>query len=271
MKKLYQFLAATALVLLTSHASAQVGRNADITVIDRTTGQNLQVWQHGGKYYIAGQPNNRYAVKIANRTGKRILTVLSVDGVNAVSGQTAAANQSGYVLNPRQSTEILGWRKSENDVAAFYFTSVANSYAGRTGRPDNTGVIGVALFHEYEEYPPPIRVNETLDYGMRDMERSSTADAGTGMSGEMQSSSSYKRSANRPAKQERLGTGHGERLDSSITYTEFRRASTQPAEVITIYYDSYSNLVARGIIPKKRPPVNTHPQAFPGSFVPDPR
>ena len=37
---------------------------------------------------------------MTNRTGARVLTVLSVDGVNAITGQTASPNQSGYVLEP---------------------------------------------------------------------------------------------------------------------------------------------------------------------------
>ena len=280
MKKLCKLFAASAFLVLAGYANAQVGNYADITVIDRTTGKNLQVWRHGGNYYIAGQPNNRYAVKITNRTGGRVLTVLSVDGVNAITGQTASHNQSGYVLNPHESTKILGWRKSENDVAAFYFTSISDSYAGRTGRPANTGVIGVALFQEYVEYtPPPVIISETSAYDSKEIHRDRAvaedySGASTGMSAPNKSMPAEVRQqrpvATSAKKAERLGTGHGERLDSSITYTEFRRASSQPTEYITIYYDSYSNLVARGIIPQKRPKVNMPPQAFPGSFVPDP-
>ncbi len=67
----------------------------------------------------------------------------------------------------------------------------------------------------------------------------------------------------------RLGTGHGERLNDPTQYTDFRRASEAPAEVLTIYYDSRANLVARGIIP--RAPRYAHPQPFPAGFVPDPQ
>ena len=67
----------------------------------------------------------------------------------------------------------------------------------------------------------------------------------------------------------RLGTGHGERLSDPTQYTDFRRASEAPAEVLTIYYDSRANLVARGIIP--RAPRYAPPQPFPAGFVPDPQ
>ena len=93
-------------------------------------------------------PGHRYGVRLTNTTGERVLVVLSVDGVNAVTGQTAHPSQAGYVLEPWQSTEITGWRKSYNDVAQFVFTALPDSYAARTGRPDNIGTIGVAVFRE---------------------------------------------------------------------------------------------------------------------------
>ena len=40
-----------------------------------------------------------------------------------------------------------------DDVAQFYFTDLPDSYAARTGRPRNVGVIGVAVFREA---PPPV-------------------------------------------------------------------------------------------------------------------
>ena len=44
--------------------------------------------------------------------------------------------------------------------------------------------------------------------------------------------------------------------------------ATHPEEVISIYYDSYANLVALGVI---APYNRREPQPFPGRFVPDPR
>ena len=55
------------------------------------------------------------------------MTVVSVDGINAVTGETASPDQNGYVLSPHQSFEIAGWRKSMNEVAAFYFTQLPDS------------------------------------------------------------------------------------------------------------------------------------------------
>ena len=41
-----------------------------------------------------------------------------------------------------------GLRKNDREVAAIHFTALPNSYTARTGRPDNVGVIGVALYWE---------------------------------------------------------------------------------------------------------------------------
>ena len=72
-----------------------------------------------------------------------------------------------------------------------------------------------------------------------------------------------------PPASPKLGTGHGQSETSVVRYTDFERASTNPDEVIAIYYDSYRNLVAQGVI--RDYPRYARPSPFPGQFVPDPR
>ena len=251
MSKLNSLIAAV--VLFGCMASAMAGTLADVSIIDRSTGERLQTWRHDGRLYVAGRPGNRYGVEMRNRSGGRLLAVLSVDGVNAISGETAAGNQSGYVLDAWQRAEIVGWRKSMDDVAAFYFTALPDSYAARTGRPDNVGVIGVAVYREYVEPRAELPLPATPW-----LSEAPAAKA----AGPMRESQ-----AARARSDERLGTGHGERLNSSTQYTDFRRASDRPAEVIAVYYDSQANLVARGIIPRRH---FAEPRPFPNGFVPDP-
>lgn len=252
-----------ALILLAGCAGpADAGSLVDVRIIDRSTGQVLETWRHRGRLYVAGTPGNRYAVSLRNQAHGRVLTVVSVDGVNAVSGETAAPLQSGYVLAPGQGTDIAGWRKSMDEVAAFYFTSVADSYAGRTDRPRNVGVIGIAVFREAEP-PRPVAVPAPLAA----REKAEAADSAAGSLGRSEARAAQAPAA--PPTESRLGTGHGERLADRTEYTDFRRQSDHPAEVITIYYDSRANLVARGIIPGA--PAYGRPNPFPGAFVPDPR
>jgi hypothetical protein len=79
-----------------------------------------------------------------------------------------------------------------------------------------------------------------------------------------------RRSRSEPAMRDekKLGTGHGEREYSPTTQTAFERASSTPAEIVQVRYDSYANLLASGVIPRAPAPPR-QPNAFP-SFVPDP-
>ncbi|HRF12147.1 MAG: hypothetical protein ABTS16_10490 [Candidatus Accumulibacter phosphatis] len=268
MKKLAALFAALPLAGCISIADA--GSLVDVGIIDRSSGQTLEAYRHHGRLYVVGTPGNRYAVMLRNKSSGRVLTVLSVDGINALSGQTAATSQSGYVLVARQSAEISGWRKSMDDVAAFYFTSVADSYAGRTDRPQNVGVIGVAVYREAEPMPPPQVTMQSRERDDAPAADSATSNATPRAAAPARAEASGKLAESQPS---RLGTGHGERISAPTQYTEFRRASDQPSEILTIHYDSYSNLLAQGIIPRPRqqPTPNPFPNPFPGGFTPDPR
>jgi hypothetical protein len=227
---------------------------ADVTVIDRITGETLPVHAHRGERWVAGTPGNRYSIVLHNRGTERVLAVLSVDGVNAISGQTAAWDQTGYVLDPGERAEIRGWRKSQERIAAFEFTALPDSYAARTGRPENVGVIGVALFREA---PKPPKVQAAPSTGSRRDQSGAAAAEATGRAD----------SVAPPAPS--LGTGHGRSEWSQVQYTRFERARPSPDEVVAIRYDSRSNLIAKGVIQSRHSPA---PEPFPGvlGFVPDP-
>jgi hypothetical protein len=247
--------AAAALLLQGCAGIAVADTHARVEIVNRTTGEVLPTYRHAGRLYVAGTPGEKYAVRITNRTGARTLNVVSVDGINAVTGETAAAEQNGYVLHGGQSFEVNGWRKSTSEVAAFYFTRLPDSYAARTDRPDNVGVIGVAVFREWQRPPQALRQAPGAPAAR---ESANAADA---------ASSAERRDAQRA---EKIGTGHGERERSDVVYTHFRRASGTPDETVVIHYDTYANLVSMGVIPRE-PRVVT-PNPFPaGRFVPDPR
>src|SRR5271154_6560499 len=148
-------LFALILTACVSKATA-LGRIADVQVLDRNTGAILTPYRYRGEYWVAGTPGDRYSIVIRNDRGDRLLAVTAVDGINVVSGENAGWNQSGYVFAPGESYPIEGWRKSNQEIAAFEFTASPNSYAERTGRPANVGVIGVALFLERPVPPPAI-------------------------------------------------------------------------------------------------------------------
>jgi hypothetical protein len=235
-----------------------------VEIVDRAEGRILPIYWHEGRRYVIGKPGNEYAVRVRNADGGRVLAVVSVDGVNVITGATASPQQSGYVLAPRESTDISGWRKSMSRTAAFYFTALPDSYAARTGRPDNVGVIGVAV---YRERVVPIAREEMRPQNAARGE-SAPAPAPSPPSG---ASAAADAVAQAPA--ERLGTGHGRNESSYASYTHFERASNTPSETITIYYDSYENLLAQGVPVASPPLARARPDPFPdaSSFVPDPR
>jgi hypothetical protein len=256
---------------------ATAGQLVDVAVISRATGQRIPVYVHQGRLYVPGTPGERYAVYVANRTGQRVMAVVSVDGINVVTGETASADQNGYVLSPGQWFEINGWRKNMNEVASFYFTRLPDSYAARTDRPGHVGVIGVAAFREWQR-PRPLPQPMTPPLSKRDAnaheaESRAQADAAAGAPAASAPEGSAAQEAARGRvleRQEKIGTGHGERERSEVVYTNFRRATSHPAETLTLYYDTQANLVARGVIPGPTPAVAPNP--FPGGrFVPDPK
>jgi len=251
---------------------AGAGSIADVEIYDRTTGRMLPVHWHGGRHYVAGQPGHEYEVRLRNNSDDRVLAVTSVDGVNVISGETASPAQSGYVLNRHDALSVAGWRKSMSRTAAFYFTALPDSYAARTDRPHDVGVIGVALFREARRHrwngrdaeiaaqaPPSPSADRARAQGRAGSTQSEPSSAGP-----------YDGIAQSPRMEEKLGTGHGRSEWSSASYAQFERASRSPDEIVTILYDSHANLVASGVLPS--PPMHPRrPQAFPAGFVPDPR
>ena len=297
--------------------SAHAATIADVQLVDRISGQRMPLYQHQGELWVAGRPGANYSIDITNRTGRRIMAVISVDGVNAITGKSAtAAPDDGYVFNPWQNWAITGWRKSDSQVAAFYFSESDASYASRTGRPRDVGVIGVALFRERVPEPvrpaPPVsrRNSPVLEDRMDSAVNKSTADsrgpaapsasptpqalppaaanapspaaADMAMEAEATAKPSAKRAPSAQAdgtasmapRTPSLGTGHGALESSHTSTTSFDSASQQPAQIVRIRYDSYANLVAKGVIRDSRPQPERRPNAFPAdpqpSYVPDP-
>ena len=255
-----------ALLLITTQALA-IGRIADISVLDRQQNRTLPVYWHEGRAYVEGKPGNEYQVVVRNQAGLDVLAVVSVDGVNVVTGETAAPSQGGYVVDSWQSLDIGGWRKSLSRTAAFYFTELTDSYAARTGRPHNVGVIGAALYRRKPDVQAYIAPLERLHEGrsMKDhAERSDSAQAGA-----MPAPQAKTQAPMAPELNTQIGTGHGRRETSPARTVNFERATSVPEEVVSIYYDSHANLIARGIIPNNAW-QRREPQPFPAGFVSDP-
>lgn len=229
-----------------------------VALVDRDRGTELRSYPADGQRWVAGERGHRYAVRLYNDSPRRVLVVLSVDGVNAISGEDADPSQTGYVLNPGQRADITGWRKTQDEVAQFVFSSPSGSYASRTGRPDNVGVVGVAVFEEAHRWRPEPILRRGLPVPAPAAEAAADASASR--------IEGYATKSPAPA----LGTGHGARERSSVRDTDFERATRSPAQVLQLRYDSARNLRARGILIDPPSRLDRQPQAFPNRYVPDP-
>jgi hypothetical protein len=111
-------------------------------------GDPLDAFQAGGRIYVVGQEGQRYTISLENHTPLRYEAVATVDGLDVVNGRAGGFDNRGYVLLPWSSVEIDGFRQSHDEVAAFRFAKVRDSYAAARGADRNVGVIGFAFFDE---------------------------------------------------------------------------------------------------------------------------
>ena len=262
---------------------------ASVDVYDRTSGAMLAVYEKDGQRYVVGTPGHEYEIRIRNGTGERILAVTSVDGVNVVSGETASPAQSGYVIDAGSGVDIAGWRRNLERTAAFYFTDLGDSYAARTGRPNDVGVIGVAIFRERSRASLLSSLRDKLAAHEEARRENGDFPASPAPAARSDAPTAEAADSTRAARQEadaaaagaatqpraftaapKLGTGFGRDETSFAQRVRFERASTSPVETIAIRYDRRDNLIAMGVLPQPRYAQRT-PDPFPAmQFVPAP-
>jgi hypothetical protein len=207
-----------------------------------------------GRYYLEAWRGAPYAVRLVNRTGERLGVLLTVDGLNAISGERAPSGvrRPGrmYVLAPWDDTVVQGWRTSLEDVRRFTFVDEERSYATRSGK--TTGRLGWIEVEVYRELRPvarpwpygPYRPYEDgpREEGRRDPEtKDDSASAARDGYGER-----VPPPATAPAYP---GTGWGPRAEDPVRVVSFDPEPT-PSERITLRYEYASALRALGILPR---------------------
>jgi hypothetical protein len=216
-----------------------------------------------GRYYLEAAAGSRYAVVLSSRTGERLGVVLTVDGLNAISGERDSGRGRMYVLDAWQSTSVQGWRSSLQEVRQFRFVDERRSYAARMGRAnEKMGWIEIAVYRERHAYahsrpyPLPLPLGEpkrqrpadaeTADRGRAEAPaaapaapRSSepaTADEATALTAKDSRARSYP------------GTGWGERRQDPVVLVSFD-PELAPSERVTLRYEYRAALVALGVLP----------------------
>jgi hypothetical protein len=192
----------------------------------------LPTFAHEGRRFVLGAVGERYRIRIVNPTPARVEAVVSVDGLDALDGRPASLAKRGYVIPAFGDVTIDGWRTSLDTVAAFRFSSVRDSFAGRTGHDRNVGVVGVAFFRER----PPVVWRPPVAW--RGAAPSADGAGGAGAAGASAAPSAERRG---------LGTQFGETHDSHVEETTFVRADSAPSTMSELRYDDRQGLVARGI------------------------
>ena len=140
-------------------SGAKVRAPYDVQVI-RESGETLPTFAQRDRFYVQGNANERYIIRITNPTGNRVEAVVSVDGLDVVDGESGDLHKRGYVVPAYGETRIEGFRTSGEDVATFRFSAVDDSYAGKKGKARNVGVIAVALFEEQAAPEPQMIIGD---------------------------------------------------------------------------------------------------------------
>jgi hypothetical protein len=201
----------------------------------------LPTFSHEGRRFVMGTIGERYRIRVVNPTDARVEAVISVDGLDAIDGQTAGLSKRGYIIPAHGDVTIDGWRTSLDSVAAFRFSSVRDSYAARTSTDRNVGVVGVAFFRER-----PAVVWRPRPW------RGAAPNAGAGGPSSASKAAPAPSTAPNATDQRGLGTEFGEEHQSRVTLTSFDRADASPMTMTEVRYDDRAGLLARGI---QLPPI----------------
>jgi len=195
---------------------------------------------HAGRAYLpVPRPGAEYEIRVRNHGARRVVAVVSVDGLSVISGQAASETDSGYLVDPAGHILIKGWRRNLDSVAAFRFVDREKSYASLVGKPENIGVIGLAAIEEMVGRPRPRLLLEKTD----------SAPSTRAIHGEVGS----------------IGTQYGRDVDSRVYYVPFVRSANK--QRVTVHYDTVEALRAAGVPVDGRLPI-----AFPEDprFAPPP-
>ena len=111
-------------------------------------GRTLPGYAAAGRAIVIGEDGGRYRIVVRNSTSARFEVVASVDGLDVIDGKPADPGRRGYLVDPRDTLVIDGFRMSNDAVAAFRFGAVADSYAAQSSGDRNVGVVGLAIFSE---------------------------------------------------------------------------------------------------------------------------
>jgi len=252
-----------------------------VTVQLISSGKQITRHASDGQTYFEAPESGDYIIRIRNNSYERKEVVVSVDGLSVMDGESASFETRGYILSAYSSIDIKGWRRTDNDVAAFKFTKTEESYSAKAGKgTDNVGVIGVAVFNEKVDkqyWAQPF--NHGLLGGGKVGDGNLYRSLGGGTAGSPStynartiSSSNSRRISKSTGKSEvsaesaqyNIGTGYGKEAQMKVTSTTFTRDSLgNPNFITSMRYASRPTLIKWGVIAE---PAQS-PDPFPGNKI----
>ena len=131
----------------------------------QVNGRACKEYSHKGMSFIEARSGTNYTVKIKNDNPYRVMAVLSVDGLDVVTGKPAEETNTGYIIDAYSSLDVKGYRISDDNSASFIFTSKGKSYVQQAkSNATNAGVIGLRTFKEKLPYYSGWVVNSGVPY-----------------------------------------------------------------------------------------------------------
>jgi hypothetical protein len=250
----------------------------DFEVNILVNGKPVQEYKKDDKFYIEGRKDTTYSIRIKNNSYRRIVAIPTVDGLSVIDGKEASYKSTGYIVNGNSSITIDGWRKSDKEVAQFYFSSLGKSYASKMNKGGNQGVIGVAI---YKEKDPEVNVVNTITYiptfpVVRDpfwfdypFPTITSATVSLSSSRSLSLNTSDVSNCDSGIISD-IGTGWGETKKSEVVNVSFER-DTNTLSVFEFYYDTRQNLIKKGVDLKSKILSIEEPRAFPREYCEEPR
>ncbi|MDX1388092.1 MAG: hypothetical protein R3344_02830 [Acidobacteriota bacterium] len=232
-------------------------------------GRPVREYLARGTNYVEAIREAEYAVRLRNRTGRRVAVALSVDGLNSIDAKTTTARDaSKWILGPYETITVSGWQTSSDSARRFFFTTEDRSYGAWLGKTDNLGVISAAFFREIEAEPVPYSSGQRR----RMQERQSAAEA-PGRPSEKKRAAADAGAAPEAEglSDDHAATGIGREVDHRVRRVRFD-AERDPASVIRIRYEYRDALVSLGVLPYWEHPLSRRENArgFEQGFAPDP-
>lgn len=211
-------------------------------------GKPVTKYPHKGSVYVEGRTKSDYHIRFRNHTDEKVMAIISVDGLSVIDGEEATYKSGGYVVEPRDEVVVKGWRISDSEVAKFTFSNKNKSFAAKSGNPENTGVVGVAVFKEvgrllsfgggytyfYTDTVKPVEYPHLRWYYDGTTTSNSVIVGDTVVNSCNVESEGY------------LGTEFGRWERDEIVEVEFNKQNL-PVEVLEIYYDTREGLIQRGV------------------------